>query len=69
MVLMITGLVIYRGEESIYFPYAYNMVSLSQVGKNVENILWLPKVSLYSIGYFLLFSVAGYINIYRKNIT
>ncbi len=69
MVMMITGLVVYRGSEAIYFPYAYNMLSLFPADKDIESMLWFPTVSMYSIGYFLLFTIIGYIDIKRKNIT
>jgi hypothetical protein len=68
MVLMVTGLNLYKGAESIYFPYAYNMLSLFPKGGLMENLVWFPKVSFYSMGYFLLFSILGYIDVSRKNI-
>ena len=68
MVLMITGLVLYKGEESIYYPYAYNMLSLFPRGEKMANLSWFPTVSFWSLGYFLLFTILGYIDISRKNI-
>lgn len=69
MVLVITGLVIYRAEESLYFPYAYNMLSLFPISNEETSIvLWFPKVSILSIIYFLLFSIFGFLNINKMSI-
>ncbi len=70
MVLIITGLIVYRAEESLYFPYSYNMLSLFPIAvdNDMGNMLWFPTVSLYSIGYFVLFSIIGYFDIKRLNI-
>ncbi|NVK52782.1 MAG: ABC transporter permease [Flavobacteriaceae bacterium] len=68
-VLIVTGLIVYRAEEAVYFPYAYNMLSLFPIDKDLDSLIWFPTVSIYSLGYFLLFSLIGYIDINRKNIT
>ena len=69
MVLFISGLIVYRAEESLYFPYCYNMLSLFSIqGEDVNNMVWIPKVALLSMGYFLLFSLLGYFDIRRMNI-
>lgn len=70
MVLIVTGLIIYRAPEAIYFPYGYNMLSLFPIAvdNDMGNMLWFPTVSLYSIGYFILFSILGYVDIKRLNI-
>lgn len=68
MVLVVTGMVVYRAEESLYYPYSYNILSLFVVDKDLETMLWLPTVSIYSILYFFLFSVLGYLDIKRMNI-
>ena len=68
MVLVMTGMIIYRAEESLYFPYAYNMLSLFPIDKDIETLLWFPTVSFYSLGFFTLFSILGYLDIKRMNI-
>jgi hypothetical protein len=68
MVLMITGLVLYKGEESIYYTYSYNMLSLLPRGETMPNLSWFPTVSFWSLGYFLLFTILGYIDISKSNV-
>lgn len=69
MVLVITGLTIYQAKESLYFPYAYNMLSLFSLSSEETNItLWFPTVSVLSLGYFMVFSILGFWNIKRMNI-
>ena len=69
MVLVITGLTIYRAKEALYFPYAYNMLSLFSLSSEETNItLWFPTVSLLSAGYFIVFSIFGFLDIKRMNI-
>jgi len=68
MVLIITGLIVFQAKESIYFPYAYSKLSLFSLDKDLGNMVWFPKVSLYSVGYFLVFSIFGFIDIHRMNI-
>ena len=57
LVLLITGMVVYKGEEAIYFPYAYNMISMISNKSDVSTIGWFPLVSIYSLGYFILFAI------------
>jgi lantibiotic transport system permease protein len=69
MVLVIAGLIVFQAEEvSIYFPYAYNRLSLFSLAKDSGNMVWFPTVSYYSFGYFILFSLAGFIDIKRMNV-
>ncbi|MGB3466588.1 MAG: ABC transporter permease [Cyclobacteriaceae bacterium] len=69
MVLVITGLIVYKAEESFYFPYTYNMLSLFPLSIEEKEItLWFPKVSIISICYFLAFSIVGYLNIRQMNV-
>lgn len=70
MVLIVTGLIVYRAPEAIYFPYGYNMLSLFPIAvdNDMGNMLWFPTVSLYSVSYFIIFSVIGYFDIKRLNI-
>ena len=68
MVLMITGLIIFKGDEAIYFPYAYNMMSIFPKDRELAALTWFPTMSFFSMGYFLLFTISGYIDISRKNV-
>lgn len=69
MILVITGLTIYQAKESLYFPYAYNMLSLFSLSSEETSItLWFPKVSVLSVGYFMVFSILGFLDIRRMNI-
>lgn len=63
LVLVVTGLIVYKAEEAVYFPYAYNILGLSFK----EEVLF-TKVSLYSIAYFLIFSIIGYLDVRRLNV-
>lgn len=63
IILMIAGMILANGEEALYYPYSYNILSL-----NPENGQWLPEVCLYSLGYFVLFSVAGFLDVKRRNV-
>lgn len=64
MVLLITGLIVYRAEESLYFPYSYSMYALAKFKES-----WFPEViGWYSIICFVLFTVIGSVEITRKNI-
>jgi hypothetical protein len=64
MVLAITGLVLGNfPKDSIYFPYAYNMLTKPFLkGEIDEMFLW------YSIGFFILTTTIGFIDISRKNV-
>jgi len=69
LILFITGLIVFRAEEAIYFPYAYSMLSLfSMRGEDITALVWLPSISIYSLGYFLIFSIIGFLDIRRMNI-
>lgn len=70
MVLIVTGLIVYKAPEAVYFPYGYNLLSLfsTSADKDMLQMLWFPTVSLYSLGYFALFSTIGYLDIKRLNI-
>jgi len=69
IVMVITGLIIYKAEESLYFPYAYSMTSLFPLSiEEISITLWFPKVSILSVCYFILFSILGFLSIKRMNI-
>jgi len=69
IVLVITGLIIYKAKESLYFPYAYNTISLLALRQEESNIeLWFPLVSFLSIIYFVTFSILGFLSINRMNV-
>lgn len=67
MVLVITGLIVAKADEAIYFPYAHSMRSIIKPG-NMENLTWFHEVSTYSVSYFAVFSLLGYIIINRMNV-
>ncbi|WP_422106821.1 ABC transporter permease [Winogradskyella sp.] len=68
MILVITGLIIFQAEEALYFPYAYNRLSLFALSQESGVYYWFPHFSLYSFMYFILFSVYGYFNINKMDI-
>ncbi len=68
LVLVITGLIIYRAEESLYFPYAYNMLSLFALDNDIDAMVWIPKVSIYSMYFYGIASIFGYFSISKMRI-
>ncbi|MGB3464214.1 MAG: ABC transporter permease [Cyclobacteriaceae bacterium] len=69
IVLVITGLIVFQAEEAQYFPYAYNRLSLFALASESDTFQWFPSFSALSLTYFLIFSVSGYIDISRMNVT
>ncbi len=67
MIMVIIGLIVSRAPEAIYFPYAYNILSVLQ-GSNGPQIFGIPTVLVYSIIFFLITSVVGYLDIRRLNV-
>lgn len=69
MVMIITGLIVYKAEEAVFFPYAFNRLSLFPLNnENVEAMFWFPRVSIISLIYFIIFSTIGFIDISKMNI-
>ncbi|CAM1367250.1 ABC transporter permease [Tenacibaculum xiamenense] len=67
MIMVIIGLIASRAPEAIYFPYAYNILSISQ-GSNGPQTFGVSTVLVYSVVFFLITSVAGYLDIRRLNV-
>lgn len=64
MVLLISGLIVFRAPESIYFPYSYGITAFLKLNEG-----WFPEViGWYSILCFLFFALLGCIELTRKNI-
>ena len=68
IVLVITGLIVFQAEESVYFPYAYNRLSLFLLASEKGQMAWFPNISLFSLIYFIVFSILGYLDISKINI-
>ena len=64
MVLIITGLIIGNyPSDAVYYPYAYNMITMPFVNGEIEGqFLW------YTLGFFILTTTIGFIDISKKNI-
>ncbi|WP_024769246.1 ABC transporter permease [Aquimarina macrocephali] len=71
MVLVIIGLIAARAPEAIYFPYSYSVISMNPLDEKTSDLSlfwWFPTVSIYSLIYFLVFSIAGFFDIKRINV-
>lgn len=69
IVLVITGLIVYKTGESLYFPYSYSSISLVALSIEESNIsLWFPKVAFLSLSYFITFSILGFLSISKMNV-
>ncbi|UAM98180.1 ABC transporter permease [Polaribacter litorisediminis] len=69
IVLVITGLIVYKTGESLYFPYSYSSLSLVPLSTEESNIsLWFPKVAFLSLCYFITFSILGFLSISKMNV-
>lgn len=67
MVLLVTGLIVYRAEESLYMPYSYSIHGMILATNDHSN--WFPgQIGWYSLGVFMLFTTIGCWEITRKNI-
>lgn len=67
MTLVILGLIGAKASEAIYFPYAYNVLSLAGDERFVD-IFGMPRVLVFSTLCFVVVNILGYLNIYRMNI-
>ena len=67
MTMVIMGLIISRAPESIYFPYSYNVLSIS-LGENVPLIFGFSSVIVYSLGCFVVTCILGYLDVKRLNV-
>ena len=67
MTMVIMGLIISRAPESIYFPYSYNVLSIS-LGENAPLTFGFSSVIVYSLSCFVVTCVLGYLDIKRLNV-
>jgi hypothetical protein len=67
MTLVIVGLIASQAPESIYFPYAYNILSIS-LGDKMPLTFGISSVTVYSVFCFFITSVLGYVDIKRLNV-
>lgn len=67
MILVVVGLIVMQVPESIYFPYAYNALSVF-AGDKVGLTFGISTVTVYSVACFVVISILGYINIKNLNI-
>lgn len=67
MTLFIIGLIASQAPESIYFPYAYNVLSIS-LGDKMPLTFGLSTVTVYSVLCFLVTAILGYFDIKRLNV-
>ncbi len=67
MTMVILGLIVAQAPESIYFPYSFNILSIS-LGENMPLTFGFSTVTVYSISCFLLTAILGYLDVRRLNI-
>ena len=67
MFLAIIGIIISQAPDSIYFPYAFSVLSVS-LGDKMPLIFGISTVTLYSSVCFLVTSILGYFHIKNINI-
>ncbi|WP_299108310.1 ABC transporter permease [uncultured Tenacibaculum sp.] len=67
MVLVIVGLIASQAPESIYFPYAYNLLSIN-LGDKAPLTFGYSSVLVYSVFCFIVTCILGYFDIRRLNI-
>ncbi len=67
MTLVIIGLIASQAPESIYFPYSYNVLSIS-LGDKVPLTMGVSSITMYSLICFVATCVLGYFDIKRLNV-
>ena len=67
MVLVIIGLIASQAPEAIYFPYSFNILSIS-LGDKMPFTFGISSVIVYSVLCFTVTSILGYLDIKRLNI-
>ncbi|CAL2102720.1 conserved membrane protein of unknown function [Tenacibaculum sp. 190130A14a] len=67
MILVIVGLIASQAPESIYFPYAYNLLSIN-LGDNGPLTFGYSSVLVYSVFCFVVTCILGYLDVRRLNI-
>ena len=63
----VIGLIASQAPEAIYFPYSYNILSIS-LGDKMPLTLGLSTVTVYSISCFLITAILGYLDVRRLNV-
>jgi hypothetical protein len=67
MFLAIIGIIVSQAPQSIYFPYSFNVLSVS-LGDKMPLIFGVSSVTVFSVICFLVTSFFGYIQITKLNI-
>ncbi|MFK8060321.1 MAG: ABC transporter permease [Polaribacter sp.] len=67
MILVIIGLIASQAPESIYFPYSYNVLSISLVNK-MPLTFGISTITVYSVLCFVVTAILGYLDIKRLNV-
>jgi len=67
MFLAIIGIIVSQAPQSIYFPYAFSVLSVS-LGDKMPLTFGISSVTVFSIICFLITSALGFIHIKRLNI-
>jgi hypothetical protein len=65
--LVIIGLIASQVPESIYFPYSYNVLSIS-LGEKVPLTMGVSSITIYSLSCFVVTCILGYLDIKRLNV-
>lgn len=65
--LVIIGLIASQAPESIYFPYSFSILSIS-FGETMPQTFGISSVTVYSICFFIITAILGYIDIKRLNV-
>ncbi len=68
MFLVIIGIIISQAPQSIYFPYAFSVLSVS-LGDKTPLFLGISSITFSSIIYYLVASILGYQNIKKMNVS
>ena len=67
MFMAVIGIVLSQAPQSIYFPYSFNVLSVT-LGNKMPLVYGLSTVTIYSILCFLIVSLFGYLDISKLNI-
>lgn len=67
MFLAVIGIVISQAPQSIYFPYAFNVLSVT-LGDKMPETFGVSSVTVYSTLCFVVTAILGYLDIKRLNI-
>lgn len=67
MTFFVIGLIASQAPESIYFPYSFNVLSIS-LGDKMPLTFGISTVTVYSISCFLITAIFGYLDVRRLNV-